>query len=206
MSIHQDYGGADPSDTLADRFAARRELSLIIERALAALDALDDDPDLELTGDESDDSWPEDCNARRQAQSFAEDWEPTLGWREQRAGRGECPTRFDDGEDGGDYERCALESHGMGFFATGHDDAEEDDPGGGDILDEPHDEGALDGIIADRDAAALLHDELWFERVMDNSRSERLRVHDETRQQVARVTGREPPSHWGAVFRIGGRP
>lgn len=62
---------------------------------------------------------------------------------------------------------------------------------------EPHDAaGTFDGIVADQDAADLLREELWFASLMDRSRADRLRVHNETRRQIAHVTGRMPASYW----------
>lgn len=46
MYLDSNYGGPVPSGC-PDRKAMRRDLSDIIERALAALDALDSDPNLE---------------------------------------------------------------------------------------------------------------------------------------------------------------
>lgn len=97
MFLDTAYGGPAPSPR-RDRQAMRDDLSDIIERAIAALDALEGDPDLEPTGDERDFSAPErwvpvDIRAAN------DDAEPSLGWSEDRSRRGlVCPTRIDDGE------------------------------------------------------------------------------------------------------------
>ena len=119
MYLDTDYGGHHPHATVAERLAARRELSLIIERALVALDALDGDPDLEPAGDERDD--PGDL------------YEPSIGAHEavdQLKGWWSTPyNRFlncaDLEADDSDAEHTALERHGKGFVRSGPDDAED---------------------------------------------------------------------------------
>ncbi|RTL96164.1 hypothetical protein EJV44_11335 [Ancylobacter aquaticus] len=122
-----------------------------------------------------------------------------------------------DLEPSGDEADCSAPEGWRGFdMRHANDDAEddepaelddfpeEDDPAGGDVCDEPHDADSMEGAIADLDGADEFAEESAFCRAMDRSRPERLRAHDETLRQIARVTGRMPRSHWGHVFRIGG--
>ncbi|WAC29246.1 hypothetical protein [Ancylobacter sp. SL191] len=67
---------------------------------------------------------------------------------------------------------------------------EEDDPPGGDVVDEPHDADTFTDLIADQDAAELLQDELWFAERMDLTRNERRDASNATLQALAKVTGR----------------
>ncbi|MCK0208357.1 hypothetical protein MWN33_09970 [Starkeya koreensis] len=68
------------------------------------------------------------------------------------------------------------------------DDAEDDDPAGCDILDEPHD--PADDLAADPDAAHLLRDEFWFGQRMYDTREERRQAAEQTLQHLANITGR----------------
>lgn len=113
MYIGEDYGGPFPP-SVVDRLDTRRELSRIIDSALAMLDQIDTDPDLEPDGDELDQSGPEwstcavlafhDCTLPHEDDEEGGDAEPLLGWREGRAGFGGCPTVIDDAEDDGHSE------------------------------------------------------------------------------------------------------
>jgi len=170
-----------------------------IEALVDLLDGLDPDPDIELDSD----------------------GEPALGWREERRGQGACPTSGGEAETGSwpehpnqqhiagsarhheDEEETALERRGEGFIPSGPDDSEDSDPGGGDILDQPHDdEDGYGGIFADADAVDHLRDEIAFQRWMDNSRPARFKAHEATCAQITKVTGREPVSHWSYAARI----
>ncbi|RTL97429.1 hypothetical protein EJV44_08935 [Ancylobacter aquaticus] len=178
---------------MIERFALRERMEAAVESMLALLDELEGDTDREPDfGD-----WEPD-----------NDDEPWLGWSQNGGGS----PNYDAGEDreydvgddlqGPDVDReyTALEHHGMGFVRSGRDDAEEDDDGGSDVNDEPHDDiNTFDGILADQDAAALLHEELWFQNAMDATRAERLKAHDETLGQIAKVIKRTPASHWSTA-------
>ncbi|MBE2181611.1 MAG: hypothetical protein IAE97_14190 [Chthoniobacterales bacterium] len=177
----------------------RARIAVAIEGLVDLLDELDHDPDFEPDTDD----------------------EPTLGWREGRCGQGACPTTDDDAEVGPwlehsnqlsalhrtaclheDQEETALERQGTGFVSSGPDDDEDSDPGGGDVCDEPHDADTFDDIIVDADARDQLHDELAFQRWMDESRHARFKAHEATRAQILKVTGRKPGSHWGVTVRV----
>lgn len=178
------------------RFRAR--VVAAIETLVDLLDELDHDPDLEPDNDD----------------------EPSLGWREARGGEGLCPTFTDEAELGSwiegarqqhigrftphteDDEHTAPERCGKGFIDFGPDDDEDSDPGGGDILDEPHDEDTFDGIIADPDAADLLQEELAFHRWMEDTRPARLKAREATHAQIAKATGRPPETQWRISTRI----
>lgn len=178
------------------RFRAR--VVAAIETLVDLLDELDHDPDLEPDNDD----------------------EPSLGWREACGGGGLCPTSTDETELGPwtedvrqqhisrftahteDEEHTAPERCGKGFIDAGPDDDEDSDPGGGDILDDPHDEDTFDGIIADQDAADLLQEELAFHGWMDDTRPARLKAREATRAQIAKVTGRPPETHSRISTRI----
>ena len=113
MLIDPDFGGLPP----CSRAEMGRDLRQIIERALALLDQLQADPDLEEGGDT----------------------EMSLGWEHGRPST-YIPDLFEDAE------ATALERHGKGFLPSGGDDAEDThdaetvNEDGGDINDEPHDE------------------------------------------------------------------
>lgn len=98
MYIGEDYGGLS-LPTIAERLAARRELSLIVERALLALDALDIDPDMESDGADRDSGWPESGFGLDGGSPYEDD-EPSLGWHSNGGG---CWGR----EDGSDREADA---------------------------------------------------------------------------------------------------
>ncbi|WP_018391047.1 hypothetical protein [Ancylobacter sp. FA202] len=127
MYIHEDYGGPFPP-SIVDRLAACRDLSLIIERAMEALDALDPDSDDEPDGDELDQSGPEwstcavlafhVCTSPHEDDEDGGDAEYVLGWREERAGFGLCPTPHDDAEDDGCREPsiASPESYPRGWY------------------------------------------------------------------------------------------
>lgn len=172
--------------------ALRKRAEAAIDALLALLDEMDGDPDLEEAGDD----------------------EPALGWE------GGAPDRFfrvspwtlarsyddtDREQDAGDEpegpdtdrEYAALERHGMGFIRSGLDDTEEDDPAGGDVLDEPHDADTFTDIIADDGAMALLHEEIWFQDRMVMTFNERRDASNAALQSLANVTGRTFQSfHW----------
>lgn len=79
-----------------------------------------------------------------------------------------------------------------------HDGREEDDGGGGDILDEPHD--AEEDRCADADALHLFYDEMWFGRQMEDTRDERQRAREGALQRLADITGRPAQSQvWPRV-------
>lgn len=59
MLIDPDYGH-DPNTSIIDRASMRHDLSLIVERALDALDVLDADPDLEPDSDGEDEDYDEE--------------------------------------------------------------------------------------------------------------------------------------------------
>lgn len=125
MYIGEDYGGLFPP-SLDDRMETRRELSRIIELALAMLDALDPDPDREPDGDDLDQSGPEwfpgypiafhGCALPHEDDEDGGDAEPMLGWREARAGGGLCPTLHDDAEDDGHSEPILAAPEGYSGF------------------------------------------------------------------------------------------
>jgi hypothetical protein len=85
------------------RSADRRRMEAAIEALIAALDALDGDPDFEPANDD----------------------EPSLGWRGEgrgcRAGEGTDDREFED-----EREISAIERHGAGFIWSGRDDDDED--------------------------------------------------------------------------------
>lgn len=119
--------------TMVEVRALRKRTETAVEALLALLDELDEpDFDCEPDNDDLGDySWPEGCRAfsgprDEDAEDSADD-EPLMGWSERCAGKGGCPTPsdIDECEPDPDKERCALERHGKGFIATGHDDAEE---------------------------------------------------------------------------------
>lgn len=180
MLIDPDYG----QQPLADRATARRDLSLIIERAIEALDALDGDPDYE-SEDEEDES----------------DREPSLG-----APEGASPVAYRVDLCGYAIPSLAFRVRSQARWAGGsrldleecHDGREEDDDGGGDILDEPHD--AEEDRCADADALHLFYDEMWFVRQMEDTRDERQRAREGALQRLADITGRPAQSQvWPRV-------
>lgn len=84
------------------------------------------------------------------------------------------------------------------------DDAEEDDPGGGDILDEPHD--AEEDRCADADSLSQFWDEMWFMDAMNDTRSERRQAREEALQQLADVTGKPIRSPYWPRVNVHPRP
>ena len=91
MYLDSAYGGPAPSPR-RDHHAMRADLSDIIERALLALDALSDDPDLELSGDDEPSLGAPEADVGTLSQ---------IGWA--RGSSGDCEEGDDNGigDDGG---------------------------------------------------------------------------------------------------------
>lgn len=94
---------------------SRAQIEDTIESLLELLDGLDGDADAEGTT-------PVYDEATGRTTILSDDHEPDA-----------------DGEEDDPDARTAPERHGAGFVWCAADDAEDDDPGGGDILDGPHD-------------------------------------------------------------------
>lgn len=84
------------------RSADRRRMGAAIEALIAAMDALDGDPDFEPANDD----------------------EPSLGWLGEGWGCG-ASENSDDREFEDEREISAIERHGAGFIWSGHEDAED---------------------------------------------------------------------------------
>ncbi len=138
MYLDSNFGGLGPSQT-PDRRSARRELADIIDRALAALDALDGDPDLEPSGDELDASFLEPgCHV-------------ALPWA----------LPYEDAEDDDSLEQTALGDVRQGLFPSGPDDIEDGN-------DAEHDTADFEPSLAAPEADSLLCSQIAWSRGGDD--------------------------------------
>ncbi|QIB36542.1 hypothetical protein [Ancylobacter pratisalsi] len=150
MFLDTAYGGPAPSPR-RDHHAMRADLTDIIERAIAALDALEGDPDLEAAGDYLDASYPEWSGAppvlndgRGMPFEDAEesgDLEPSLGAPEAGLGGARYCSGIGPVVASGEPQRSQL------HWADGGQDEREDEHDGA----EPDSDGEMDDFREDDD-------------------------------------------------------
>jgi len=139
--------GDIPTTDLAQARHMRRALEGAIAHGIALLDALglpqlvehgfvpsdgpaiDDALDNAIATLDALDAPAEDLEDGHDAEHDLADAEHDLGWPA-------CVSQVNLGRNTDDGDATALERHGRGFLRSGPDDAEDDDPAGGQILDE----------------------------------------------------------------------